>query len=59
MSKNGRYEGVKFPCDHCDYKATQKVNLLRHLKSVHEGVKFPCDHCDYKATQKFHLLRHL
>ena len=31
----------KFPCDQCDYKATQKSSLLTHIKSKHEGVKFP------------------
>ena len=52
-------EGVKFPCDQCDYKATQKGDLLKHIKSLHEGVKIPCGQCDYKATEKGHLLRHV
>ena len=34
------HEGVKFPCEQCDYKATQKGDLLRHIKSKHQGVKF-------------------
>ena len=33
------HEGVKFPCDKCNFKATQKANLLTHIKSIHEGVK--------------------
>ena len=32
--------GRKYPCDQCDYKATQKCNLLTHLKSKHEQL-FP------------------
>ena len=52
------HQGIKYPCDQCDYKATQKGDLLTHLKSIHEGVKYPCDQCDYKATQKCHLLTH-
>ena len=43
---------VKFPCNQCDYKPTNKGSLLRHIKSIHEGVKFPCDQCDHKATNK-------
>ena len=49
----------KFHCGQCNYKATQKGDLLRHVKSIHEGVKYPCGQCDYKATQKKHLLRHI
>ena len=33
------HEGVKFPCNQCDYKATQKSNLLKHIKSIHDCVK--------------------
>ena len=47
-----------YPCDECNFKATQKGHLLTHKKSVYEGVKFPCDQCFYKATRKNHLLTH-
>ena len=53
-----KHQGVKYPCDQCDYKATQKGDLLRHLKSIHEGVKYPCGQCDYKATERSSLSRH-
>ena len=33
------HEGVKYPCDQCDYKATQKGHLLKRKKSIHEGAK--------------------
>ena len=52
-------KGVKYPCDKCDYRATEKGHLLTHIKSKHEGVKYPCDKCDYKATQKGNLLNHI
>ena len=29
------HEGVKFPCEECDYKAAQKFTLMRHKKSKH------------------------
>ena len=52
-------EGASFPCDQCDYEATKKGSLLRHVNSIHKGVKFPCDQCDYKATSKRGLLNHI
>ena len=33
------HEGVKYPCEECEYQATQKGDLDRHRKSVHEGIK--------------------
>ena len=30
------HDGVKFLCAQCDYKATQKDNLLTHIKTKHE-----------------------
>ena len=47
-NQNMKHEGVKYPCDQCDYKATQKQFLLEHEKSKHEGVMFSCDQCEYK-----------
>ena len=29
------HEGLKFPCPHCEYQATQKGNLQTHIKSSH------------------------
>ena len=30
---------MQFPCDLCDYVATQKGNLKTHKQMKHEGVK--------------------
>ncbi|PSN56705.1 PR domain zinc finger protein 4, partial [Blattella germanica] len=47
-----------YQCDICDYKATQKVNLIIH-KRTHTGERpYQCDICDYKATQKVNLIIH-
>ena len=54
-----KHEGVRYPCDQCDYRATQKSLLLNHIKAKHEGVKYPCEQCDFKATFKVSLLRHI
>ena len=41
---------VKYPCDQCEYAATQKTSLKRHIES---------DQCEYAATQKSALKRHI
>ena len=53
------HEGVRYPCNQCDYKATLSSNLITHIKSQHEGVRYPCQHCDYKATTSSHLNTHI
>ena len=52
-------EGVKYPCDQCDYKATLPHHLQQHIKSIHDGVKYPCNKCDYKATRPDNLQQHI
>ena len=35
------HEGQQFPCPQCEYKATEKGSLQKHIKSIHEGQKLP------------------
>ena len=53
------HDGVKYSCEYCDYKATEKGSLQKHLKSFHDVVKYSCEFSDYKATKKGSLQRHL
>ena len=53
------HEGIRNTCDQCDYKATTKGDLRRHLESIHEGARYTCDQCDYKPTTKGDLKRHV
>ena len=53
------HEGKKFQCPQCEYKATEKGHLQRHIKSIHEGQKFPCPQCEYKAAEKGRLRKHI
>ena len=50
--EQSKHEGEKYPCDLCDYQATDRGNLTRHKQSKHEGKKYPCDSCDYQATTR-------
>ena len=56
--KKSVHEGVKYPCNLCDYEATEQRSLTRHKQSGHEGVKCPCNLCDYEATKQSHLTAH-
>jgi len=50
---NGNESGRPFPCNQCEYSATQRGALKTHILSVHEKVKpFSCLKCEYSATQK-------
>ena len=33
-----KHEGVRCPCDKCEYAATEAGSLKRHIKSKHKGV---------------------
>ena len=57
--KKSKHLGVRYPCTHCDYQATQKQNLKLHFDSRHAGVRYPCMHCEYKATNKGNLNSHV
>ena len=45
-----KHEGVRYPCDKCDYAATLASNLKRHIENKHKWVRYPCDQCEYVAT---------
>ena len=50
------HEGVKYSCTDCEFKATLKQTLQRHLAVAHEGLcMFHCNQCAYKAAQKINL----
>ena len=34
------HKKVKYPCNLCEYKATEQRSLTRHIRSVHEKVKY-------------------
>ena len=36
--QNSVHKGIKYPCNQCDYKATQTTHLKTHIKSKHGEV---------------------
>ena len=53
------HEGKRYPCNLCQYEATRKDELKRHIKSIHEGVTYPCHLCGYRATLNRNLRKHI
>ena len=54
------HKGVVYPCNKCEFKATQKGNQARHVKVVHMNI-YPvkCDYCEYGCASKHHLEVHV
>ena len=38
MHTLSKYEGIRFYCDQCEYKVTQKGDLRAHKESKHENI---------------------
>ena len=53
------HEGIKYPCNLCDYEANQQISLRSHVKSIHEGVRYECEHCDKEFSHKSDLTIHI
>ena len=49
---------VRYPCDKCDYAATQKGKLKYHKEAKHQGVRYHCDLCEYSAKRPDILKEH-
>jgi uncharacterized Zn-finger protein len=46
------HKGIRYPCELCEYKATTKSTLLKHVRAVHENRReAECPMCGKKFTQ--------
>lgn len=48
-----------FTCEHCSISFSQRINLTRHVNSVHLGMKkFACDICHKTYSTQANLTKH-
>jgi len=52
------HEGIRYPCDLCEYQAKSKRKLKDHKEFKHEGVHYPCDMCNYQSPTQSRLKDH-
>ena len=55
------HQGITHICDICPFETIIKINLTKHIKSIHLNEKdcYQCNICDYQATYKSNLSRHV
>ena len=54
-----KHEGVRWPCEHCEYQLTDKSALQKHMKKFHEDVRFNCTLCDFDSAYPSGLTKHM
>ena len=54
-----KLEGVRYPCNQCEFSSTTADYLKKHIQSIHEGVRYPCNQCEFSATSKDNLKKHI
>jgi KRAB domain-containing zinc finger protein len=42
----------------CEFSCTKRIQMNRHLKSVHLGIKFECDSCNHVSSRLDAINRH-
>ena len=52
-------ETNRVSCLECDYSASSKHNVDKHVKRDHLGIRFECKSCDYKTPRQGRLDAHL
>ena len=53
------HEGITHDCNLCDYKASFKENLYRHMRTTHkQGTQFSCNKCKYATFSEETLRTH-
>ena len=56
--KEAKHEGIRYPCDQCEYSASQKGQLKSHKEAKHLGIRYPCDQCEYTTAYAVELRKH-
>lgn len=45
-------------CDDCDYKATRKFHLIKHIQNIHLKVNYKCDLCEKSFSNLYDVRCH-
>ena len=49
-----------FPCNKCNYVASYRPHLKRHIKTVHDKIKdFACSLCTFRSGHRESLRKHI
>jgi len=48
----------RHPCVTCDYVATRKSHLNRHIRAKHEGVRYTCGQCKFTSVRLAYVKEH-
>jgi len=53
-----KHDGIRHPCDECDYTGTTKTALKKHKEVKHEGKTYHCGQCDFSSLYAQALRKH-
>ena len=53
-----KHEGIKYPCNQCDYQATHQSSLQTHIAAKHSDNILQCELCDYQTKWRYHYIAH-
>ena len=53
------HEGIRWPCDKCDYQARDRESLFKHMRIEHGNhIPYKCNKCDYEAKLRSSMYGH-
>ena len=47
-----------FACQQCDFKSKGRIEVKKHITSVHKEVSFTCKQCNFTSKSNYALLQH-
>ena len=53
------HEGIRYPCNHCDYQAKRLSHLKDHISAKHSEDIIKCDFCDFETKWKQQYRKHM
>ena len=53
-----KHQGIKYPCNQCDYWSTQKSSLKTHILAKHSDTVLKCEHCSYQTKWRTNFNTH-